>query len=303
MDPQSTILSLRDVEPDAPNPSLVRTFVVVQLLGGVGISIILLTALISHRVRRHSTWISFCVSWIIYVLSYTLLTFAGRQLGPQPERGLCIIQSGMIYAAPVLTAGTTLALVIQLFVNLAGLISPSNAKVALWRTTVLLVFPYVLWVIILVESFFVVVKDQNHVERSSIYCILKSGLLGNISAAIVIALMITVLAFEGYIGFALYRNWRIIRERGEAGTQALHMMLRAAVFSVFGILSIVISSIFISDISGPLPNMFIALTPLEALLVFGTQRDLLRSWKFWGRKDDNPFTHKKGKSINSNLTV
>lgn len=49
--------------------------------------------------------------------------------------------------------------------------------------------------------------------------------------------------FTGYIGFALYRNWRIIRERGEAGTQALHMMLRAAVFSVFGILSIVSVSV------------------------------------------------------------
>lgn len=56
-----------------PNPPLVRFFVVVQLLGGIGIALMLLTALISHRVRRHSTWISFCVSWIISVGSYTLL--------------------------------------------------------------------------------------------------------------------------------------------------------------------------------------------------------------------------------------
>lgn len=48
-----------------------------------------------------------CCKYIVLLLddiyqSHLKRTFAGHQLGPQPEQGLCIVQSGMIYAAPVL---------------------------------------------------------------------------------------------------------------------------------------------------------------------------------------------------------
>lgn len=50
-----------------------RIFVIFHVVGGVGNLAMLLTALLSKRVVRHPTWLSFCVTWIIWAISYTLL--------------------------------------------------------------------------------------------------------------------------------------------------------------------------------------------------------------------------------------
>jgi hypothetical protein len=106
-------------------------FLALETFGWSGSLIILLTVIFSN-VRRHITWINFCMSWILSSLSYCLLLFARQDYGPEPNHILCLVQSPLIYAAPTLyvsnliykkvilayiltrrTAGTTLALVIH----------------------------------------------------------------------------------------------------------------------------------------------------------------------------------------------
>ena len=89
---------------DVESSSLPLTYVFVslQLFGLTGTTIMLVTAMFSSGVPRHSTWFSFMLSWIIYTLSYNLLFFAGQLPGPEPPYGLCLIQSIMVCSAPPL---------------------------------------------------------------------------------------------------------------------------------------------------------------------------------------------------------
>lgn len=73
-----------------------------QLSGAAILTLILVIVALSPRLSRLSTWYSFCLSWILSSLSYCLLYISGQQTRPEPEPGLCVFQSGLIYAAPVL---------------------------------------------------------------------------------------------------------------------------------------------------------------------------------------------------------
>ncbi|KAJ7019914.1 hypothetical protein C8F04DRAFT_324139 [Mycena alexandri] len=60
----------------------------------------LLPAMLSANIHRRKTWFSMITSWIIYALSY--LFILGHQFGPEPPRGLCVLQMIFIYASPPL---------------------------------------------------------------------------------------------------------------------------------------------------------------------------------------------------------
>lgn len=81
---------------------LINVFISFNLFGFFGTILMLLTVCFSRAAPRHPTWFSFAFSWIISTLSYSLLFLAGRLTGPEPEYGLCLIQSIMVYSAPPL---------------------------------------------------------------------------------------------------------------------------------------------------------------------------------------------------------
>jgi hypothetical protein len=87
---------------DDAHSRLVLAFIILQLIGAGGLTIILLTALFSKHVRRHSTWYGFTVSWIFSSICYCLLFFAGQQTGDPPSKALCTVQTALVYAAPAL---------------------------------------------------------------------------------------------------------------------------------------------------------------------------------------------------------
>jgi hypothetical protein len=53
--------------------SLTRWFLALQLAGGIGIACVLFTVFARH-LHRSATWIAFCISLVIYSVSYTLLS-------------------------------------------------------------------------------------------------------------------------------------------------------------------------------------------------------------------------------------
>lgn len=87
------------------HPRLVQAFIALQIIGGSVFILVVLSALVAQRRggSRHITFFSFCFSWIVFCLSYSLLSFAGQQLAlPGPDHGLCLVQSAFVYAAPPL---------------------------------------------------------------------------------------------------------------------------------------------------------------------------------------------------------
>ncbi|EPQ56892.1 hypothetical protein GLOTRDRAFT_92096 [Gloeophyllum trabeum ATCC 11539] len=80
---------------------LVIAFAVLQVLGGIGMLSVLFTMLFSRQVHRQTTWVNFCLSWIIYAFSYILLVLFNGEFGKEPNRALCATQAALIYGAPV----------------------------------------------------------------------------------------------------------------------------------------------------------------------------------------------------------
>jgi len=266
------------------NPMLVAFFVAFQFVGLGGLLITLTTALLSPKIKRHSTWYSFCASWIASTISYTLLTFAGEQTAvDQPGFDLCLIQSGLLYAAPALTALTTLALVIQLWFSLNAMLSKVSIEGVHRRTLVLLIFPY----LVATGAFVMTVADgathPDAVRRSNtgVYCIITTGVPGHTSAVLVAITMLATIAFEAMICHVLWKNWKAFRGLGARSRQSLAMIVRVGIFTFFGILSIAVCLIMLSNFDSPIPNIFIALFPVVSVLVFSTQMDLVRVWMFW----------------------
>lgn len=85
---------------DSVRVRFIVAFDILNFIALVSLSIVLLTAWASPRIRRVPTWYLYIVSWDVYSLSYLLIL--GKQTGSEPVWGLCLFQSMMIYAAPIL---------------------------------------------------------------------------------------------------------------------------------------------------------------------------------------------------------
>ncbi|KAH9477546.1 hypothetical protein JR316_0009768 [Psilocybe cubensis] len=64
--------------------TLIRLYVALNIIGLVGMILMVMTASISRKVKRLSTWYSFCVSWILSCSSYLLLFLTGQQTSLNP---------------------------------------------------------------------------------------------------------------------------------------------------------------------------------------------------------------------------
>lgn len=271
---------------------MVRYFVTAQAMGWMGMIIVVMTALGSARLRarRNLTWFSFCFSWVLSTTSYLILSFAGQQTGFQPRPSTCLAQAALVYGAPSLTATTTLLLTLQLWSTMVAVFQ--NAQDAKrpggWLQThmrLLSLAPYVLFLVVVIASAINGGKNPTTVRRasSSVYCIIDTGVPGKISAGLVMLTLFVTLGAEGMIGTLLYRNWSIFGRKGDF----LATVIRITVFTFVGLLAIIISLIFISDRDhGDLSNIFIALAPIAAVLIFGTQGDMVRVWMFWRWKQE-----------------
>ncbi|KAF5383233.1 hypothetical protein D9615_004917 [Tricholomella constricta] len=298
-------------------------FIALQLIGGCGLLIVVLTAMLGRGVKRYSTWYNFIASWrtvpkpdfvlcviqaaLIYaaptfqldlVRIWTcrgfrrpkaaenpplLLFFGGSLNGPQPPYTLCLIQGIMIYAAPLLTAGTTLALTVQIWFLVRPVVTSASSKtgrIPPVLLTVLLIFPYILYVAFLVGTLVVGWRDPRTVRRvgSGMYCSFANKIPGRLTTGLVLLIMVPCVVLEILICKALRLQWAFFKRQPDA----LSMALRVVAFTFVGILSIALSVVFFFMIRhGSELNIVISILPVSAVLIFGTQPDLLRVWMFW----------------------
>lgn len=100
------------------NPTLIHTFIALQLSGPSIFLLILATALLCKtRINRHPVWYNFCVSWVVFGVSFSLLTLCGEQFKFEPRKRVCFVQAGLVYAAPFLASWCSLGLVVQVGVQ------------------------------------------------------------------------------------------------------------------------------------------------------------------------------------------
>ena len=78
----------------------IYVYLTLNIIGGVGMLVMLLTAAASPKVHRLPTWYSFCIAWLLSSVSYTLLFISGQQFTSQPIYSVCFIQAALIYSMP-----------------------------------------------------------------------------------------------------------------------------------------------------------------------------------------------------------
>jgi len=283
---------LANVPPDTSQhqPSLIVLFLVFQVIGLVGGIIIILTARFYSPIKRHATWYNFMLSWVISSISYNLLLFSGQIDLSGDDKGvpfgLCVFQSSVIYAAPPLSAAAMLGMVAQIWfsVHLTLFKKPPKAQELL--TKILLVLPYVLFLAVSGEAlaFGLARPDSVRVTGSGMYC--NSGLAvpGRISAAIVSIVLFPAVVIEIFLIIALRKHWDVFRSPGSNSNRInmLHTIIRVFLFSIFGIFALGLSVFFFFTIHhGAALNIVIAIIPVVAVFVFGSQKDLVEAWMFW----------------------
>ncbi|KAJ3815101.1 hypothetical protein EV368DRAFT_37368, partial [Lentinula lateritia] len=164
-----------------------KIFIALQFSGGIGMLLLLVTALVSRTqffrlltnncignepIKRSRTWYSFCVSWMISSSSYCLLFFAMEQFNPneKPSYGLCLTQAALVYSGPPLTGATTFALLLEVWLMFRFAASGKRSAGSKFMVSVssLLISPYVLWVLLTV-GFLIVSQISYHVQVTLVH--------------------------------------------------------------------------------------------------------------------------------------
>ncbi|KAG9227574.1 hypothetical protein CCMSSC00406_0000780 [Pleurotus cornucopiae] len=265
----------------AGNPAIARPFAIMQLVGGALLLITLVTAILAKDVKRNLSWISFCSASIISCVAYDLLFFVGQQTGPSPDRGLCLVQSALVHAVPVMQAGVNLALIAHTWTSVRAAVYQKN-RVSRCNLFILFVaFPYILTIALFLGFLVFAIQHPQTVERDNmgVYCkIVFDGVPSKITAGISAVLMLVSVIFEVIVARMLIRHWKLLCHSGMPRS----FVIRVLVFSAVGGLVLVLTMVYVvSDGGGTGADFIMASLPLISSLVFGTQEDLIRAWMFW----------------------
>lgn len=260
----------------------IRAFMTLFFIGGIGNLAMLLTAVFSAKVPRNLTWMNFCVTWIIFSLSYTLL-FIANQLHGEPAFPLCLTQAALIYGAPILPSFAGAALVVEIWLSMWQMLwsdakSHSSRK---WQKILLITVPYAMWLIIIVT---VLGSGSAHPETvaftgTDLYCQIATGVPGRVVASLVGVALLLASVLELSVLIVLYKNWRALKGLQRPGKVSNSMIARVAIFVCFSILAFSQVFVFLSR-QFTVSNTVMSLMPVLAFVVFATQRDILRVWTF-----------------------
>ncbi|KAF8211691.1 hypothetical protein K438DRAFT_1807733 [Mycena galopus ATCC 62051] len=264
--------------PSHVDSQFVNAFFGLQLGAEVCMFIILLTALGSPTVKRNSTWYTFCFSWILFCISYTFTFIIGQQ--NSPTFGPCVTQAAAIYAAPILTGFTTLALAIDMLLGVRAAITTQIQPARRYSITLaLLIVPFVVWLSMFLGFLAFGVSNPTLVRMgpNGTYCDLNSYTPSKISGLIVVLTTLLTLISEGYVATRLFRNRNLLHDRRFAA-----MAIRVMVFSLLGALGLGIGFAYVLfSEQAPAFDISTALLPVGAVITFGTHLDLLDVWLFW----------------------
>ncbi|EFI26737.1 hypothetical protein CC1G_15661 [Coprinopsis cinerea okayama7 len=211
------------------NVALVRVFIILQMIGCFSFAFMIFSALVFPSVRRHPVWYNFCLSWVMFSLSYSLLSFAGQQFTLSSQT-ICKAQAAMVYAAPFLAGGSSIALVLQLLLNILAVLSHSPVK----RSFPIISFssivvPWVMWTAIVIGV--VVLIEQNpqlvSISHNGTFCIVIRSPVPRLTAIAAAVSSIAIVALEVVISYLLYRH-RAIKD---IFRQSLAMAVRVFIFT------------------------------------------------------------------------
>jgi hypothetical protein len=268
--------------PSSPviNVAAVHAFIALNLIGGIGMLLVLITAILARKVKRLSTWYSFCISWVLSCISYSLLFLAGQQTTATPSYWLCYSQAALIYAMPPTTTGTTLALLVHILLSFPDTTAEIPIKVNLRTSCMLLMGPYSIFLVMFIGVSLFDTRNPMTLQKADrgTYCNSTNSDWSRISSIVVAVLSMAIIIVEGQLVARVYSNIQSLRK----DSQSFATIFRALLFTTINFITLVIAMVFTVTNDHALAfDLIISIFPLLALFVFGLQKDLFEAWFSW----------------------
>ncbi|KAF9445360.1 hypothetical protein P691DRAFT_762570 [Macrolepiota fuliginosa MF-IS2] len=214
---------------------------------------------------------------LIAATGLALILLTSLQVGDPPDATLCVVQAALIYAAPTLTACTTLSLVIHMYLNFRALLYTSAFDVRPITALMLLGVPYLVWGVVFTGVLVFETQNPETVRRSpkGTYCDSHLPILSHLSSSVVVVATVVIVLLLGILAYRIIRNRRYMLREGTM----FAMLFRVVAFSIFGIMALGVSvSFVVTNNHDGVFDMLLASLPLLAMLIFGSQMDLVRVW-------------------------
>ncbi|KAK0434329.1 hypothetical protein EV421DRAFT_1909447 [Armillaria borealis] len=244
---------------------------------------VLLPALISKHMYRMRIWYALICSAMVYCVSFLLLV--GYQIGPEePPIGLCVAQTAMVYAAPVLVVSYALSFSMELLLGIQaysrGLDMKSSTHIPL------LIFPLFVYVVVIIEGLVLALTNKNEVERdpTMFYCHLHSSTPALISAVVITIEAGLMIILEVITGILLYqRKTHLGRRDSVTASDApfpVGLFIRKIVYTMnigfaLGLYAFILAN---PNKSNARWSLLLTGPPLVTALIFGPHRDISRFW-------------------------
>ncbi|KII94091.1 hypothetical protein PLICRDRAFT_50077 [Plicaturopsis crispa FD-325 SS-3] len=269
--------------------SLTKAFLALHLIGGhIGLPILVLTFLFAKNVSRHPTLINFCVTWIVYSITYCL-SFYGRweeDLLATRSSALCMSQASLIQGAPAMCVLSGLFVVIRTWYAFQDHEPAFLSKVpAAVRYVVMLTPPYATFVGFSVGAG---MPPPEMIDATNdLYCTIfidtRRRYIVPAFCTLVVAL---VLMFEAATFINYHRRWAHIKRvfPHVDRPQSLSVYFRVGLFTIYSWVTLVACIFFLTKNGGFAPYILEAALPVVAVIVFGSHEDVLLTWCFCIRK-------------------
>ncbi|ESK82906.1 hypothetical protein Moror_1360 [Moniliophthora roreri MCA 2997] len=287
----SQIVSLAREADEQPRLSLLYAYNVLQIVGFCLTAMILLTAWLSSKVRRSTAWYLFMTGWPLWCISHSLIF--GYQTVTQGLPSKSIEQFCLLMPPTFLMQQCTIDHRLT-FHNLQFHFALSagirQQRPPVWVDTAIITVPIVVWVVHFSCVIAVGLEDKSRVVRASnlMHRNLSYGTPATVSGILVGVTAIAMLIMEVSVAIIIFKNLAAFqRIRNVPGNHIVStsMIVRISLFSLLPLLTLGFSrQSLTTHHGGAEARVSIATFPTAATLIFGTQRDMVRSWMFW-RKD------------------
>jgi len=292
-----------EVEASGGNTTLI-VFLALQIIGGqVGVPFILFTVFLSpDTVRRHACFVNFCISWLIYSVSYVLLLYGGQIDTPDPPHSLCLAQTALTYGAGPMASLASFIFVLQIYVALSAALSEHNvhkpARHPKFTIVAMLAAPYIVFFVIILAVLIYGHAHPTTIVRTHFYCRVSTRAFSVVPPAVSAIFAVLAVTVELLIARRVYSTWHTFRQLNTSNNGInLSLLIRAALFSICCILGIMLCGALLANTSNPAPGIVIAFLPMAVFLMFGTQLDMLRAWGLW-RDEDRTRTQLSSQILN-----
>ncbi|KAH0585206.1 hypothetical protein H2248_008457 [Termitomyces sp. 'cryptogamus'] len=226
------------------------------------------------------------VAWIFYTISRLLIL--GHQTGSEPPYGTCLAQAVSVYATPPLCGLSHTCLVIDYYI-LSSSLTFRKKLPGDWIFRMLLVFPWVIFVLLTYITMLFVAEPSVLIRNGDhFYCVLSTQTMFLVCAVIIFVACMVNTALLTHTAITLHRHWGVFRMSSSNNAHlSLSMFLRLSIFTslTFLTLGLTIFAVYgLGTHTAAWATISVAI-PILPALVYGTQRDILRTFLFWRKQD------------------